>query len=301
MFRRKTGFTLIELLVVIAVIASLVALLLPAVQQAREAARRSSCLNNLKQITLAIHNYHDTYQSAPINKNISTCSPNVALLPFLEAASTYELYNMNLRYSDPVNSIVKDKMPKTYTCPSTPEGGVPVASSGFQASDYAYMSETYNPTKMRGQGIAMFGDSATKGFKNVTDGLSNTIFMAESAGRTHCWARKTQINDSVLINGWYTWGSTYEQWTSYDQSTGFTPYTFTLNPTNPSGAAPQSTFGVGRSMNQANITVRPYSFHAGGISVGMGDGGSRFISESTSFDILLGLASIDGGEISGEF
>src|SRR6186997_2060270 len=103
---RARGFTLIELLVVIAVISVLIALLLPAVQQAREAARRSQCKNNLKQIGLAVHNFENSYRHLPVsNRPPSVGSKRLSgitrILPYLDQTSVYNIYNQNLQWSDP--------------------------------------------------------------------------------------------------------------------------------------------------------------------------------------------------------
>src|SRR5688572_16964546 len=103
--RQRRAFTLVELLVVIAIIGVLVALLLPAVQSAREAARRMQCANNLRQISLAVHNYHDTHKFLPpasTNSNLSGSSAFAAILPYLEQANAYSQYDFAKGNSDPV-------------------------------------------------------------------------------------------------------------------------------------------------------------------------------------------------------
>jgi len=120
--RRRSGFTLIELLVVIAIIAILIALLLPAVQQAREAARRSQCKNNLKQWGLAIHNYHDTFNKLPIGAMgynnplahgpANNLSMHVRLLPYVDQAPLYNQFDFSLHYNTAPNVALR-------ACPKT--------------------------------------------------------------------------------------------------------------------------------------------------------------------------------------
>jgi prepilin-type N-terminal cleavage/methylation domain-containing protein/prepilin-type processing-associated H-X9-DG protein len=135
---RKRGFTLIELLVVIAIIAVLIALLLPAVQQAREAARRTQCKNNLKQIGLAMFNYENTYGqfAMPGNMNIlngagipagtgflTTSTWALSILPYIDQGNAYNLYNFNSNYVDPSNATAVQTAIPGFLCPSTPRSG----------------------------------------------------------------------------------------------------------------------------------------------------------------------------------
>lgn len=128
----RRGFTLVELLVVIAIIGILIALLLPAVQAAREAARRAQCANNLKQIGLAFHNYHDTYRALPAGGNVafkdttglsvnslsSSNSWSTVILPFLEQMTVYRQYDLNVSTWDPLNAEAVANVIAGYICPS---------------------------------------------------------------------------------------------------------------------------------------------------------------------------------------
>src|SRR4051812_36639289 len=135
MNQNRRGFTLIELLVVIAIIAVLIALLLPAVQSAREAARRSQCVNNLKQIGIAMHNYHDQVGALPgayLVYNVTSFSALSMTLPQLEQSPLYNALNFSLAYSDSSNSTVLMADVNTFICPS--DFANPIRARGAQTN-----------------------------------------------------------------------------------------------------------------------------------------------------------------------
>jgi prepilin-type N-terminal cleavage/methylation domain-containing protein/prepilin-type processing-associated H-X9-DG protein len=196
---RRSGFSLIELLVVVAIIAVPVGLLLPAVQKVREAANRMSCENNLKQIGLAFHNYHDTYHCFPAGYSASSAyydgftdtAPGwgwaVFLLPYIEQGNLYQQVDLRqpMAYSQPALAV----MIKTYTCPSDiyPEAPFPIydafGETLLQAAPASYAvcvggdeSDTAGPT-----GLGIFYRNSKTRISDISDGTSNTIFGGDKS------------------------------------------------------------------------------------------------------------------------
>ena len=188
--RRRPAFTLIELLVVIAIIAVLIALLLPAVQQVREAARRTQCRNHIRQIALGLHNYQSSHGVFPFGVLGTSGSTSAGhrlhtwlsqLLPYVDQGPLYGLYDFNLRFDAPVNAdIVKAHVP-VFICPS-------VAASP--------LDDAYGPTHFAGNGGSGVGTNdgivyplSKVTFRDITDGTSNTIAAGELTEEIGGWAR----------------------------------------------------------------------------------------------------------------
>ncbi|MEO8165611.1 MAG: DUF1559 domain-containing protein [Betaproteobacteria bacterium] len=306
--RWHTGFTLVELLVVIAIIGILVALLLPAVQAAREAARRMSCQNNLKQIALALHNYHDTLKvfppsslsgfgkgvwnypgTGPTDPNIRLHSFASLLLPYLEQANIQDQINYNVSALDPANHAMASQVLPFYRCPSF---------SGRDFSDDPLYVTTagYNQFAIRNYVVigartvvglsgfvpaegVMFPGSKT-GFHDVIDGTSNTLAFAETR----------EQRSSVWIDG--TSAAVAARWTDLSSPT-FAGNTASINykPYFPGGVFP----------NSIGSDYGPSSFHPGGAQHAFVDGSVQFIKSTINVLVYDALASRAGGEVVGEY
>ena len=178
----RRGFTLIELLVVIAIIAVLIALLLPAVQQAREAARRTQCRNNLHQLALAMHNYHDTHACFPFGAIVAGNAVHTAflmILPFIDEAALYNAYNFSVEsHLAPQSTVGRSKLAQ-YLCPSDPDDG-PISTSswwaGFSVNAYGVcMGSGTNNNSTTHNGI-LFTNSRIR-VRDIRDGTSQTFLI----------------------------------------------------------------------------------------------------------------------------
>ena len=274
---------------VIAIIGVLVALLLPAVQSAREAARRMSCQNNLRQINLAIHNYHDTLGALPpasTNPALSGSSGFAAILPFLEAGNSYNLYDFTQGNSSAVNQQVVSQRIKSYLCPSCVfVRQVPI--SGCDANDrapgtYAFCVGSNDPygvgssgTGQETNGAIWTAGSQVTNFASITDGTTNTFLVGESH-----WAFKDYLWTSGTCSGTVRGGFSY--WSSpYPLATAFS----TKGPFNP--------------QSMAGDSLRLYNFrssHPVGVNMSLCDGSVRFFYQSIDHAILDAYATRAGGE-----
>lgn len=298
----KKGFTLIELLVVIAIIAILIALLLPAVQQAREAARRSQCKNNLKQIGLALHNYHETHRNFPpafiyetdtANCSGSPCNDpswgwSVMILPFVDQAPAYNSLDpgptkLSQAIGDAAKLITLQQPLSVFRCPSdTGKNLSSLAISGELTSRSNYPGVNGRRTEVRlsdGDGIFGARNESVK-VRDITDGTSNTIAVGERASKiigntndsqTH-WAGVRESNQ----NG--------SGWRGAFEVAGVT--SFPIN-----------------SLESVHWRYRGWfsSMHVGGAHFLLSDGAVRFISENIDAGTYMDLSDIDDGQVIGEF
>jgi prepilin-type N-terminal cleavage/methylation domain-containing protein/prepilin-type processing-associated H-X9-DG protein len=292
--RRRAGFTLIELLVVVAIIAVLIGLLLPAVQKVREAAARLSCSNNLKQIGLAFHNYHDTNQKLPPGYTATAAYPGTApgwgwgtyILPFLEQGNLYQRINLTsaVETQPAIQTVVKaflcpsDQPPATAFAVTDPTGATicTAAPSSYAATCGSDASEVDDPT---GNGV-FFRNSRVR-LTEISDGTSNTVFAGDRA-----WADGKGI------------------WAGVPTGSITRP-----GPTNPW----PSTTGPGQCLvlvhnNWINIKTDAdgglddfSSKHTGGVNLVFGDGSVRFVRSITADGAdrlnFWAMGTRNGGEV----
>ncbi len=299
---RSPGFTLVEMLVAISVVGLLIALTLPAVQSARESVRRLQCTNNLNQIGLALHGYHDAFTSLPPGR-ITTYDPRydgsnppctamfidksfeVFILPFLEESALFNAINQSLAIVGAENSTAHSVAISCFACPSDPMSGSPRrlnpgALTRFGVPDPSWMVFTSYagsmgslavdafPSPRNGcvvaspllaQSNGVFNDLSPIRLASVTDGLSNTIFVAEKLTTI---LQELDVVDPNLFakHGWYitgNWGDTL------------------IAALYPPNAYEKVTLGATGSW-----TSSASSLHPGGVNVLMGDGSVRFVKDS---------------------
>ncbi|GAA4441009.1 DUF1559 domain-containing protein [Bremerella cremea] len=303
---KSKGFTLVELLVVIAIIGVLIALLLPAVQQAREAARRIQCTNNLKQLGLAMHNYHDTYGSFPYGQYNTQQSedtsenPNrstwfVATLPFVEQSAMYDtiqpLMSTSAANTWPEN--VRKTVVEGFVCPSDPNGGK-IGNDGFQGNYVGNANDNVLNQAVAAESSAMGGLFFVKskiGLRDITDGTSNTLMFGE--------IRQSPQIECTLGNYWNGWAME-------------SMFTTVFGVNTPLGAAPdfvpagtdvknpwRDTQGMPYADENTMTCFELRSAHPGGVMTTRADGSVTFIPETVNTNTLKYLSRRDDGKVIG--
>lgn len=318
---RRLGFTLVELLVVIAIIGVLIALLLPAVQQAREAARRIECNNKIKQLGLALHNYHDTYLKFPAGAQmgdgkstsctVGTPTPvrgipwTVAILPFLELTNLYDQVDMSAEFvcsnneapTSGANKNVWRTSVAAFQCPSFPAEAVDnnhtnyfgVMGGGNTGLGNCQSSDAGRRFYING---ILFQNSRTK-FASIVDGSSNTFLVGET--------RYQLLDGGRSDNHWLGWASTNRGGGSAVTGT-LAAAQIQINACDGDchGDKYDTTFGSGTipgSLGQG-IHQRTFgSFHPGGCIFLLGDGSAHFLSETMDLTTYQNLAIRDDGNV----
>ncbi len=290
----RRAFTLVELLVVIAIIGVLIALLLPAVQQAREAARRIQCTNNIKQVGLAMHNYHDTFLSFPITYQNDSANWAVAILAMMEHGNLQERYDYDLDWDEGTNLDLAAEMPEAFVCPSNPSAGNVLSGNGFETTDYSVLRNASNWEFTN----SLFQSSGPYKMRDITDGTSNTCMTYESAGRADWWVEgKRNPGQSGYT---HSYGTTRDGWTSRTNAGWMFTCEVDMNAAGNDMTAVYWSTG-NRVFNVSNWFGAPYSFHPGGVQMGMADASVRFVPETVTYENIVAFTSINGGEILGEY
>ncbi len=334
--RRRGGFTLIELLVVIAIIGVLIALLLPAVQQAREAARRAQCVNNLKQIGLALHNYHDTIGALPPTLTLvgngttvtwtNSFGAHPRILPFAEQGPIYNAINFDVEMYSPPNLTATATRLDLLVCPSEIQrefthdvgGRMSVCNYGYCVGDWFVWLGGGNSRRNR----TAFGPNMSKRWSEFRDGLSNTLLMSEGKSyqpyyRDCPGGVLANVNnpdvvpppdaDPYAAAPEYRGGCAFraEGHTEWPEAGAHhTGFTTAWPPNKVIRGGPANEFAdldVNSSREKLGrasfAAITARSYHPGGVNALLADGSVRFVKGSIRGDVWRALGSVAGGEV----
>lgn len=299
--RLRRGFTLIELLVVIAIIAVLIGLLLPAVQKVRESANRTKCSNNLKQLGLALHNYHDTKRAFPPGSTKSPTKHNwvAYILPYIEQDNVARDYRWDKDWNDVPNRPLIAVQLKMLQCPSTPMPDLADAAQwSAAATDYAppngvgsgLRNSLGYPSNAKMVGVlAASPDYQPSNLARIPDGASNTFLLAEDAGRPQHWLRNgpgpanTNLScDNDDVSGGRVSGAGWA-----DPANSIPLHGFTADGTNCTGPC------VINCTNNNEV----FSFHRVTAPFLFADGRVQFLSADVPSKVVVALVTKLGGEV----
>ncbi len=312
---RKSGFTLVELLVVIAIIGILVGLLLPAVQSAREAARRMQCSNNLKQFALAMHNYESAYKRLPTGRNSREISTHASLLPFMEQANLASRIDWNVAWNHANNAVARATEVPNFNCPSDPlPTTIPAgwATTTYRTNQGSGLLHGLPPTNTSDGNYGMPEPNGpiipTKymRFADITDGTANTAAFSEH-GRGDFSNAVSNFSDTF-------WPKTYPA-TADEAVTlcnAINPLDLQFQRVSDVGApwlqgyhSTTTYFHVGPPQGRScmfppgRIATTAKSYHTGGVEVARCDGSTSFVSQTIDIVVWRALGSRNGGEAVG--
>ncbi len=283
-FHRPAGFTLIELLVVIAIIGILIALLLPAVQKVREAANRLSCQNNLKQLGIALLNYHDSNGGFPPDfRDSPATSWTPFMLPYIEQDNLYRQYHFDKDFSDPANDsgINQTRVPG-FLCPSAPASYTRLGVNKREVRDYDSANQIVLPNPYLDNPPApdptypgVLGHNVNRKVAEITDGTTNTLLLAEDAGKTGHWQLGQFISYGIGDAAWAA-NSTSIRLRGFD---------------------PVTRMYIGPCAVNCDNNDEIYSFHPGGANVLCADGSVHFLRADVNINIVAALITRAGGEV----
>jgi prepilin-type N-terminal cleavage/methylation domain-containing protein/prepilin-type processing-associated H-X9-DG protein len=293
MIQARNALTLIELLVVIAIVAVLIGLLVPAVQKVREAANRVACTNNLKQLGLALHNYHDANRKFPPVKVLGPLPQagvfgptkhgmGVFLLPFIDEQNLFAQYRWDVGGGDQGNQLVGTTHVKVFQCPSA-EPNRYMYIGAFMTYGGKGACGDYAPTE--GVDPALASKGGAKGalelnvftrIADITDGTANTILLTEDAGRPRAWLAGRAGEDQAFTGC---------GWCGYN------------NPLIIQGSTPDGQTLPGPCAINCTNNGEVYSFHPRGANAVFADGSVHFLQAGMSIQVLAALVTRAGGEV----